>query len=234
MATPLRNHLLKQLAAAEYERLSRVLEPVELAFKEPLFEQGKPVTHVWFIESGVASNVTQLVEADDFVETGTIGREGFVGLPVFFGTPIASSRCFIQVTGFAYRVSASTFTELIPTLPQLSGSLLRYTSSFLTMVAQSAACNRMHVVEARLARWLLMTHDRVDSDEVPLTQEFLGHMLGVRRPAVSIAGATLQKAGLIRYSRGKIAVLDRAGLEEASCECYAHVKRVYESNPASP
>lgn len=222
------NHLLKRLKPDEYERFARELEFVPLSFQEKLYGQGEPVTHVYFLESGVASIVLDLVEDGDVVEVGTIGREGFAGLPVFFAEPVATTRCFVQVVGAAQRMPASTFTRLLAALPGLHAILMRYASAVLTMVSQTAACNRMHVVEARLARWLLMTHDRVDGDEFSLTQELLGLMLGVRRPAVSIAGATLQKAGLIRYTRGKIAVLDRKGLEEASCECYAHVKRAFD------
>lgn len=228
MDGPTRNHLLARLLPEERAKILRDAQLVPLAFKEMLFEQDRPVTQVYFVESGVASVVTALQEASDIVETGTIGREGFVGLPVFLHAPIATARCFMQVVGSGYRMEAAAFTAALAEIPRLSLLLMAFTNAFMTMIAQTAACNRMHVVESRLARWLLITHDRVDSDEFPLTQEFLAQMLGVRRPAVSIAGATLQKAGMIRYTRGKIAVLDREALQDASCECYAHVKKVYD------
>lgn len=226
--TPAKNLLLQRMRPEHRERLLAEAQPVELTFKQMLHEQDQPVTQVWFPEHGVASMVMELSEHGDTVETGTVGREGFVGLPVFFRAPIATSRCFIQVAGAGYRLEASRFSALLAEMPDLEGLLMGFANAFMTMISQTAACNRIHVVEARLARWLLMTHDRVDSDEFPLTQEFLAQMLGVRRPAVSIAGATLQRAGLIRYTRGKISVVDRQGLEEAACECYRHVKRVYD------
>ena len=158
------------------------------------------------------------------VETGTIGSEGMVGLAWFLGADRAPDQAICQIAGSAKRMDASVLSDATLRDGELGNLLLRYTNAVIKMIAQTAACNRLHPVEERLSRWLLMTLDRVGSTNFPLTQEFMATMLGVRRPTVNIAGSTLQKAGLIRYSRGKITVLDRAGLEAASCECYAQIR----------
>ena len=222
-----RNRILKQLSPAEHERLASELEHVTLNFKEPLHEQGKRVGHVYFVNSGVVSLVTQLDEGQA-VETGTVGREGMVGLSAFLGIPVSPARAFCQIPGDAFRLSVDALRGHVAGGASLGPILLRYTSAVMAMLAQGAACNRSHSVEERMCRWLLMTRDRVDSDEFPLTQEFLAQMLGVRRPTVSLAGTSLQRAGLIKYSRGRITILDRGGLEESSCECYAMVQAQYD------
>jgi CRP-like cAMP-binding protein len=228
-----RNRLLRQLSPADRERLERHFEPVELEFKDRLFDQRKPVTQVYFVESGVVSLVTDL-EGGETIETGTVGNEGLVGLPAVLGVRHAPGRAFCQVAGAAWRVGADVIAAERHQATPWFRLLLRYTSFVTAMTAQSAACNRMHTVDARMSRWLLMTHDRVERDEIPLTQEFLGEMLGVARPTVNIAGATLQKAGFIRYTRGRITVLDRPGLESASCECYRRIREELEDTLAEP
>lgn len=219
MLNSTKNLLLRQLSADDRGRLGRHFSEQRLDFKQTLIEERKPVKDVYFVESGVVSLVTDL-EGGESVETGTVGNEGFVGVPAVLGVSRSPGRAFCQIPGHAYRISA----EVIGGERQRGGPwfelLLRYVHFVAAMTAQSAACNRMHPVEARLSRWLLMTHDRVDENGFPLTQEFLAAMLGVTRPTVNIAGATLQRAGFITYTRGRITVLDRPGLESASCECY--------------
>ncbi|MFZ5890273.1 MAG: Crp/Fnr family transcriptional regulator [Myxococcota bacterium] len=219
------NDILQQLNAADRAKVDVHLEPVPMAFKETLFEFNKPIKYVYFPTSGVASLVTDMREGGDIVETGTIGREGMVGIPAFLGASRAPGRAFVQVPGAALRMETKELLATVARIDALRQLLLLYTNALMSMVAQSAACNRAHAIEARMARWLLTTHDRVDGDEFPLTQEFIGQMLGVRRPAVNIAGRSLQAAELITYSRGKIRILDRPGLEEVSCECYRVVAK---------
>jgi CRP-like cAMP-binding protein len=219
-----RNEILKRLSSEEYERLSAGFEEVPLHFKELVYEQGDKVEAVHFVENGVVSIITAL-EDGATVETGTVGNEGVVGLPVFLATGRATDRALCQVAGNAKRVSAALIdAERRRPGSQLLTLTLRYTSAVIAMTAQTAACNRMHPVEERLSRWLLMMMDRVGNADFAITQEFLAQMLGVRRPTVNIAGATLQKAGLIRYTRGKVTVVDRDGLEGAACECYARIR----------
>lgn len=218
------NHLLRRLPAAEYKKLAPDLEAVTLEFKEPLYEQDGLIKHVDFVTSGVVSLIT-IAEGGAQLETGTVGREGFVGVPLLLGAPRAGGRAICQIEGSAVRISAARFRSALDQSEPLRRTLLLYANYLLTMTAQTAACNREHDVEARMSRWLLMSRDRVDSDTFPLTQEFLGQMLGVRRSAVNIAGRKLQEAGMIRYSRGKVTIVDRRELEQNACECYAHVAR---------
>ena len=216
---PGRNALLAALPPGERKLLEPRLEPVELTFKLSLEEPGRPIAHVWFPHSGVASMVAEMADSS-MVEVATIGREGFVGLPLILDARATTNRTFVQIPGNADRIPAAAFKALLPRLPALHRLMLRYALTVVTQVAQGSACNRLHPVEARCARWLLMTHDRVDGDTFILTHEFLATMLGVTRPSVSIAAGMLAKAGLIRYMRGIVEILDRPGLEEASCECY--------------
>jgi CRP-like cAMP-binding protein len=218
-----RNQILARLDPAELARLSPRLEEVTLTFKEVFWEPGARVEAAYFIEQGVMSLIT-VVNGNEMVETGTIGNEGMAGLGAFLGNPRAQEQAVCQIAGRAKRMRAEDLQDEREHGRPLAHLLLRYTSATMKMLAQTAACNRLHPVEERMSRWLLMTLDRVGSADFPLTQEFLATMLGVRRPTVNIAGATLQKAGLIRYTRGKITVLDRAGLESASCECYAEIR----------
>jgi CRP-like cAMP-binding protein len=227
-----RNRVLKLLAPTELERLSPALEPVRLEFKEALYEQDTPITHLYFLDSGVVSMVTD--SDGQTVETGTVGREGMVGLSAFFGMPNANGRTFCQIPGEGHRLSAEDFHAEMGRGSSLERILLRYANALMSMLSRGAACNAAHSLEQRMCRWLLMTHDRVDTDDFPLTQEFLALMLGVRRPTVSLAGSVLQRAGLIKYSRGRIAILDRKGLEQSSCECYAVVRKHFETALGTP
>jgi len=218
-----KNLLLRQLSATDRARLEPhfIEEPIE--FKQPLLEQGKPVGRVYFVESGVMSIVTDLDDGET-VEAGTVGNEGLVGLAAVLGSSHSPNRVFCQVPGRARVVAASVIEDEREESTTWFRVLLRYVSFVTAMVSQTAACNRMHTVDARMSRWLLMTHDRAGAPDFPLTQEFLAQMLGVARPTVNIAGATLQRAGFIRYTRGRITIIDRKGLESASCECYKRIR----------
>lgn len=218
-----RNWLIQRMSDDDRNRLAPHFTEERCDFRQTLLEQDKSVKYVYFVECGVMSMVTDLAEGET-IETGTVGYEGLVGLPAVLGVLNSPGRVFCQIPGRALRVSADVIAAEAQQGTAWFRVLLRYAHFVTAMTAQHAACNRMHAVDARMSRWLLMTHDSVDADDFPLTQEFLGHMLGVARPTVNIAGAMLQRAGFIKYSRGRITVLDRAGLESAACECYARVR----------
>jgi CRP-like cAMP-binding protein len=213
------NRLLAALPREEYERLLPQMEVVSLEFKQILYEMNQPIESVYFHRSGVTSLVA-LMEDGSVVELATVGNEGMVGLPVFLGAETTSIRALTQVPGEGVRMKAELLREEVRRDGALHDLLHRYTQALFHQIARGAACSRVHSVEQQCARWLLMTHDRVDADEFLLTQEFLSQMLGVRRASVNAVARILQKAGLIRYRRGKITILDRQGLEAASCECY--------------
>ena len=222
-----RNQLLTALPAVELKALLPHLERIELEQREPLFEPQVPIPFVYFPETAVVS-LTNVLRDGGVVEIGTTGREGMAGLPVFLGEDSSTIRAFAQIPGTAIRMDAAAFAGLAGSTGAFHTLLLRYTQAFLTQVAQTAACNGAHLVEQRCARWLLMTHDRVDGDEFPLTHEFLAYMLGVRRAGVTLAMGELQDTRLVRYVRGRVTIVDRAGLERASCECYSVVRAQYE------
>jgi CRP-like cAMP-binding protein len=203
------------------------LEAVPLAPKQVIFEANGPIPHVYFPTDGVVSLVTYLEDGPS-VEIATVGREGMVGLSLFLETATIAWRAFGQVPGEALRMRAGSFRDEVERNGAFVRLLKRYTQAMLIQVAQSSACNCAHTIEQRCARWLLQTHDRVGSDEYLLTQEFLAQMLGVRRSSVSQVAGGLQKAGLIRYVRGRITVLNRAGLEATSCECYGFIRGEFE------
>jgi len=213
-----KNRLLAGLPEAEYLRILPQLEPAALRFKQVLFDPDQPIEHVYFVRAGVGS-VIATVNGADVIEAGLVGNEGFIGLPVLFGAESTPNRVIVQVEGEAWRLSASVFRRLVDESPLFRGACLRYAQYFNVQVTQSVACNRIHEVEERCARWLLMTVDRAGGT-FDTTHEFLALMLGVRRPGVTVTMGKLQGEGLIRYSRGHVAVLDRAGLERVSCACY--------------
>lgn len=218
-----KNWLLSALPDSEYGELRSVLEPVELEILQVLFDYDKPIENVYFIEDCVAS-VLSVVAGGNAVEAATIGREGMAGIPLFLGADRTQAQCVCQIPGRALRMPAGAFREAIQRHRTLSLVLGRYTQALFAFIAQNSACNRVHNVRQRCARWLLMTRDRVDSDEFPLTQKFLSQMLGVRRATVSEVAAAFQREGLIDYTYGRITVRDRPGLEAAACECYAIVQ----------
>lgn len=222
-----KNRLLTALPLEEYERLLPNLETVSLPLKYVLYEPNEPIEHVYFPIHGVVSLVT-IMEDGVAVEIATVGNEGMIGLPVFLGSEIIPMKAFSQIPGKGMRIKADVFKDLVNQGSPLHDLLQRYTQALFNQTAQSAACNRLHSIEERCCRWLLMIHDRVDSDEYLLTQEFLSQMLGVRRASVNMVASILQKARLIRYSRGRITILDRLGLEAASCECYARIKQEFD------
>jgi CRP-like cAMP-binding protein len=220
---PVRNFLLASLSVRELASVWPSLEQVTLVVRHPLFEPETPIRHVYFPETAVVSFVSELREGG-IIEVGTAGCEGMAGLPIFLGEDRASVRAFIQVPGTALRMDAERFARLAGVAGPFHQTMMRYTLAFLTQVSQTAACNGAHLVEQRCARWLLMTHDRVEGDELSLTHEFLAAMLGVRRAGVTIAMHALQETGLVRQARGRVVVVDRAGLERVSCECYRTVR----------
>jgi CRP-like cAMP-binding protein len=220
---PIPNTMLAALPRKQYERLRASLEPVALTFGEVLYEPGTRMRHVYFPNDSLVSLLT-LVDNHLALEVGMVGCEGMVGIPLALGKNVSPIRALVQGAGTAMRMKSARFSEEILKSPQLRKEVNRYTGALMAQVTQTAACNRFHVVEARLARWLLMTRDRVHSDEFRLTHEFLGHMLGVRRVGVTMAARALQKRKLIGYSRGKIRILNRRGLEGAACSCYELIR----------
>lgn len=218
-----RNALLRELDAADYDALAQHAEEISLAPGEILVEPDERPSHVYFPQSGVIS-IVAVFSGGASVEVGTVGREGFAGIPVYLGTVTAPYRVLVQVEGTARRVPVDAFEALLAESATLERTVRRYVDAYLLQVSQNAACNRMHDLAARAARWLLMTHDRVGSDTFALTHEFLAIMLGVRRAGVSEAAAELQRKGAIRYSRGRVTIVDRGILERQSCECYRVVR----------
>lgn len=222
-----RNRILAALPAAEWERIAGALEPVQLETRKVLIEPNRTIDHVWFPETAVIS-VLGIVEDGSAVETATIGNEGMVGVPAHLGAMRMAAQAFAQVPGAAYRMDARALADELRRGGELPAVLGRYTQALFTLVAQSSACNRKHSAEQRCARWLLMTHDRVEGDTFALTHLFLSQMLGVRRATVSEIAAALQARGVIDYTRGAITVTDRAGLEAAACACYAVIRNELE------
>ena len=222
-----RNRLLAALPPDDFAALAPDLQPVELDFRQVLHRPDRPIEAAYFVEGGMVSMLAPLEEGQT-VEVGLIGREGLVGLPVVLGAESATTEALVQMEGDALRVPAAELREAFGRSAALRAVLLRYAQAAHAQVAQTAACNGQHAVAERFARWLLMAHDRAGGDEFPMTQEFAAMMLGVRRAGVSVAAGTLQKAGVIDYGYGRVAVLDRAGLEAAACECYGTVRRQYE------
>jgi CRP-like cAMP-binding protein len=213
------NRLLGLLPRADYQRLLPHLQAVPLEYRQSLYQANKPIGFVYFIETGVGSLVNTMANGQA-AEVGTIGSEGMVGLPLVLGDNQAPTSVYIQVPGAGLRMKATLFKRELGQSASMRVALLRYAHAFFNQVAQSAACNHFHNIQQRTCRWMLMTHDRMQSDEFLLTQEFLAMMLGVQRTGVTAAAGALQRAGLIRYRRGVVTILDRRSLERLSCECY--------------
>jgi CRP-like cAMP-binding protein len=222
------NQLLAALSKEQYGRLAPNLIAFPLVFGETVYELGDIIRHIYFPASGIISLLTA-VEDRSTLEVGIVGREGMVGLPVFMGVKVSRNRAVVQGAGSAMGIKAGAFLKECNNGGSLSRLLLRYTHSRLTQVAQGAACNQFHPINARLARWLLMTHDRMQSNEFQLTQEFLSNMLGVRREGINKAAGALQQQDLIRYARGTLTILKRTGLAAIACECYQIIKNEYDS-----
>jgi len=213
------NRLLSLLSDEDYERLRPALAPVVFDYRKSLYEASRPIEHVYFPVDGVASLVITTADGAS-AEVGTIGSEGIVGLPVCLGDREATSSVYVQVPGTALQIDSRIFRDELERSPTLNLIMLRYAHAFFNQVAQSAACAHLHRVEQRCCRWLLMTRDRMPTDDFLLTQEFLGMMLGVRRTTVTDVMGALQKAGLVRYRRGHVTILDHDALQQRACECY--------------
>jgi len=220
--------LLAGLPSAKSRGLRTGFEQVTLSFGDVLLQPGERITHVFFPDNSLVSLLTE--EGRRAVEVGLVGHEGMVGLPLALGVDVSPVRAVVQGTGTALRMKKSRFLRELRSHPKLQNRLLRYSHALMSQVTQISACNRLHNVQARLARWLLMTRDRLRSNQLELTHEFLGHMLGVRRVGITQAAGELQRKKLIDYSRGRIRILDVKGLEAASCRCYRIVKELYEGS----
>lgn len=221
------NKLLTALPREEFQRFAPHLEFTSLSFKQIIYAPNQPIDYVYFLNNGVVSIVT-ITEEGETVEAATIGNEGMVGISVLLGVEQVSLQAIAHVAGDGWRMRADIFKREVTPDTLLYSLLLRYTQALINQLSQTVACNRLHSVEERCCRWLLLCHDRVGENEFFLTQELLSQMLGVRRASVSVVAAILQKAGFISYSRGRVRILDRYGLEAASCECYRVVKSEFD------
>jgi CRP-like cAMP-binding protein len=224
---PRDNRLLAALPDAEWERWRPQLELVEMPLGKVLYESGSTLTHVYFPTSSIVS-LLYVLEDGASAEIAVVGREGIVGISLFMGGASTPSRAVVQSAGQAFRLAANLMLQEFNRAGPVLHLLLRYTQALITQMAQTAVCNRHHSLDQQLCRWLLLSLDRLDSRELVMTQELIANMLGVRREGVTEAAGDLQKAGLIRYRRGHITVLDRPGLEQRTCECYAVVKKEYD------
>jgi CRP-like cAMP-binding protein len=226
------NMLLAGLPRSEYECVRAECESVKLKLRDVLHEPGEKARYVYFPSSGVISMLT-LLDDGSAVEIATVGNEGMTDFAAYLGLE-SPARWLVQVPGEALRIRATTLRGLAERNPALLSAMHNYMLAMFILVSQTAACNRRHPVEERCARWLLMTHDRVEEDEFPMTHEFLADMLGVRRPSVSIAMSMLSRAGYIAYRRGKVRLIDRPGLEDAACHCYKVVRDVFQRRSKAP
>jgi CRP-like cAMP-binding protein len=217
--TKTKNRLLAAMAPGDFAELADDLQLVTLPKKQIVYEVGSPLDQIYFIEDGLASVLT-MMEDGSSSEVGMVGPEGLIGVSALLGGTHSAQHIVIQLPGSAFRISAAACKAVFDENPRVRGILLRFVEDLLNLSSQTAACNRLHQVEQRTARWLLMSSDRTDSQVLRLTQEFLAAMLGVRRSGISEAAAELQRSGLIRYRRGEITIIDRIGLEKTACECY--------------
>jgi CRP-like cAMP-binding protein len=221
------NAILAGLPGKERARLLAKSEFVNLPARAILSEMSEAIEFGYFVTSGVIS-IIRIMSDGKSVEVGLTGKEGFVGLPLIVGYTTSPTRAIVQIQASAYKISPQDLKKALSNSSKLKESLQRYSQELSIQAIQIAACNRLHEVDERLARWLLMSEDRVGRSIFPLTQEFISHMLGTRRASVTVAAGILQKAGLITYSRGQVTIKDRAGLESASCECYKGINRQIE------
>ncbi|MDI5891537.1 Crp/Fnr family transcriptional regulator [Halomonas rhizosphaerae] len=224
---PRQNHLLAALSRDEYQRLAPHLERVDLRLGESLAESGKVMRHVYFPVDCIVSLLC-VMEDGDSTEIAVVGAEGIVGISLFMGGETTPSRAVVQSAGSAYRLKGQLIKDEFDRASTLQHLLLRYTQALITQMAQTAVCNRHHSLDQQLCRWLLLSLDRLPTNELVMTQELIANMLGVRREGVTESAGKLQRAGLISYHRGHISILDRTGLEARVCECYAVVKKEYD------
>jgi CRP-like cAMP-binding protein len=218
------NEILLKLPPAEFKIAFSRMELCAFPPRMVLVEPGKPIEDCYFLNKGVASIIHVMTDGRS-VEVGLTGREGFVGLPAIVGYRSSPTRAVIQIAASGYRISVDHFRKVLQSCPSLLTLLHRYSQELAVQSIQIAACNRLHSVDQQLARWLLMSQDRIGESTFPLTQEFISHMLGTRRASVSVAAAILQKGGLITYTRGQVTIKNRAGLEKASCECFEEINK---------
>ena len=220
------NKLLAALPASDYERLVPHLKLVSLPLRKVLYEAGEPITQVYFPDQAMVSIVTTMEDAST-VEVGIVSNEGMVGIPVILGDNTTTTTSFVQVAGAAMQINADVLRAEFNRGGAIQSLLLRYVQAVYSELAQTAACNRLHTLDERLARWLLTVSDRLESEDFPLTQEFISQMLGVRRSGVTVAASTLSRAGMISYQRGHISILNREDLEATSCECHQVIQKEF-------
>src|SRR6202162_5678280 len=225
--SPRQNHLLAALPALESERLYPYLELVELSLGEVLYESGDELQHVYFPTDSIVSLLYVMADGSS-AEIAVVGNDGIIGIALFMGGETMPNRAVVQSAGYAYRLTGQLLKEEFNRAGELQHLLLRYTQALLTQMSQTAVCNRHHSVDQQLCRWLLLSIDRLPSNELTMTQELIANMLGVRREGVTEAAGKLQSAGLIHYVRGHITVIDRPRLEARVCECYAVVKTEFD------
>jgi CRP-like cAMP-binding protein len=224
---PTKNHLLAMLPREEYERILPHLGHVSFKLGEVVYESGGLMSYVYFPTNAIIS-LLYMMENGASAEIGMVGKEGLVGIALFMGGNTMPNRAVVQSAGGAFRMKAKVLQDEFARGGPFQRLLLRYTQALITQMSQTAVCNRLHTIEQQLCRWLLLSHDRLDSDELVMTQELIANMLGVRREGVTAAAGRFQEQGLISYVRGRIQILDRRGLEAAVCECYKVVKDEYD------
>jgi CRP-like cAMP-binding protein len=224
---PIGNHLLDVLPQADFERWHPFLEEINLPLGQVLYESGGTLSHVYFPTTAIVS-LLYVMENGASAEIAVVGNEGLVGISLFMGGESTPNRAVVQSAGRGFRLRSQPLKQEFERAGLVMHLLLRYTQALITQMAQTAACNRHHTLHQQLCRWLLLSLDRLQGDELVMTQELIGNMLGVRREGVTEAASELQRQGLIRYARGRITVLDRPGLEKQTCECYGVVKQEYD------
>ncbi|AVH70739.1 Crp/Fnr family transcriptional regulator [Nostoc sp. 'Lobaria pulmonaria (5183) cyanobiont'] len=220
------NRLLAALPTSDYQRLVPHLKLVSLSTRQVIYESGEPIAHVYFPQHGVVSLVANMKNGS-MMEVGIVSSEGMVGIPIILGGNTTTTKAFVQVSGAAMRMDTDVLKTELNQGGAIQNLLLRYVQAVYTELAQGCACNRFHTIEERLARWLLTVSDRLQSEDFPLTQEFIAQMLGVRRSGVTVAANTLSQTRMIRYQRGHISILKREDLSATSCECYRVIQNEF-------
>jgi CRP-like cAMP-binding protein len=220
------NGILSALSDDEIARVAPHLRRTDLAHKSVLYDAGQTLSEVLFVERGMVS-LLSVIPRGALVEIAVVGCEGMCGMALFHRVPVSADRAIVQAAGSAYSMDATTFAGVIDELPAMSAGLHSFAYALQALTSQTSACNRRHQSAQRLARWLLLAHDRIADDEMPLTHEFLGHMLGLRRSTVTVVADELRRAGAIRYTRGKVTIVDRAKLGELSCDCYRAIAAAF-------